>query len=401
MCLLLAQEPDPGELGLKALEAKKYAEAVQHFTRACEADPSDYAARFHLALAQSLLGSDAEAIAGYRKVLELRPGLYEAQLNLGVLLLRQKQLQEALPLLKAAAEARPAQARPHFYLGQALLESRDAGSAERSFRAAADLDPASSEAHLGLARALIQLGRLDEAATHYKKAAELEREVDLAHKILMELANRHEKAGRRDQAIEVYAALEGIAEAQERLGYLLLESGRAGQAASQLERLVAAAPTVTARTALAIAYSRSGQPEKALEQLRAAVAAEPDNWDLRLLYGRTLRDQKRYAEAAGEFLRVTQARPQSVEAWNELAAMLISLERFQEALAALDRVRDLGGQTAGHLYLRAIVLDRMRQYKGALSSYQAFLAASQGKHPEEEFKARQRIRVIEKELSKR
>jgi len=98
---------------------------------------------------------------------------------------------------------------------------------------------------------------------------------------------------------------------------------------------------------------------------------------------------------------VVKAQPDSLEAWNELSAMLVSLESFPQALAALDRIRALGGETEGHHFLRAIMLDRLKDAKGALAAYQQFLALSQGKHPDEEFKARQRARILERELSKR
>ncbi len=43
----------------------------------------------------------------------------------------------------------------------------------------------------------------------------------------------------------------------------------------------------------------------------------------------------------------------------------------------------------------------MKLYKDALPAYQKFLALSNGKSPEEEFKARQRIIVARKVLEKR
>ena len=48
-----------------------------------------------------------------------------------------------------------------------------------------------------------------------------------------------------------------------------------------------------------------------------------------------------------------------------------------------------------------MIHDRMKDYKAALPRYEEFLTLSQGRHPEEEFKARQRIRVIKKELANR
>jgi len=139
-------------------------------------------------------------------------------------------------------------------------------------------------------------------------------------------------------------------------------------------------------------------PAPVVEQV---VQAAPDDMELRMAYGRELRDQRRYADAAAQFSRVAQAKPDFVAAWNELSGMLISLENYPQALAALDRVRALGAETPGHVYLRAIVLDRVKDKQGALENYRKFLSASDGKHPDEEFKARQRARILQVELDKR
>lgn len=396
--LLLLQNPDYSTEGMKALEARNYDLAVQHFSKAAEADPKDYGALFHLALAHSMLGKDAEAIAEYKKVLELKPGLYEAELNLGILLLRQKRPREAVAYLEPAGEKKPKELRPRLYLGQAWLDSGEPAKAEQAYRLALELDPGSALAHLGLARALAGQNRLAEADPHFRKAAELDAGFKDA---LFELASLYEKNGQAAEAISLYQRFSDQPAARERLGQLLVQAGRPAEAIPHLEWVVQNVPSAANRAALALAYKKNNQPDKALAVIRQAVETEPANLDLRLMYGRSLRDEKKYAEAAQEFLRVVQGRPDSVEAWNELTAMLISLEQYPQAIGALDRVRALGGETAGHLYLRAIILDKVKDLKGALASYEKFLAASQGKSPNEEFKARQRIRVIQKELSRR
>jgi len=43
----------------------------------------------------------------------------------------------------------------------------------------------------------------------------------------------------------------------------------------------------------------------------------------------------------------------------------------------------------------------LHQLKEALAAYNKFLETSQGKNPDEEFKARQRARIIQHELDKR
>ncbi len=149
LALLLLQGADFNEEGRKALEAQKYEEAAQDFSKAIAADPTDYTAHFHLALAQSMLQKDADAIAEYKKVLELKPGLYEAQLNLGILLLRQKQAEAAVPYLQQAVEKKPKEYRPRFYLAEALLAVGDNAKAEQEYQAAAEINPKSAGSRAG------------------------------------------------------------------------------------------------------------------------------------------------------------------------------------------------------------------------------------------------------------
>ncbi len=398
LALLLAWQVDHNAEGLKALEAREYEAAVQHFTKAAEADPDDYSAHFNLGLAYSLMGKDAEAAEKYRKVLELKPGLYQAELNLGIVLLREKKTAEAVPHLESAARAKPNESRPQLYLGDALFDAGEFARAEQAYQAALTADANSAAAEAGLARSLVRQNRLGEAEPHFRRAIDLD---PTLRDSILELAEGYEKAGQTDEAVKIYNLFPENAAARERLGMLLLKAGRAREALPHFEWAVAHSPTTANRVALARAYRQAGDVERALAAMAAAVEADAGNIDLRMAYGRELRDARKFAAAAAQFYRVTQARPDSVEAWSEFAAMLVSLEHFPDAIAALDKVRALGGETPGHVYLRAIVLDRIRDLKGALAAYDQFLATSQGRYPNEEFKARQRARIIKKELEKR
>jgi tetratricopeptide (TPR) repeat protein len=123
--------------------------------------------------------------------------------------------------------------------------------------------------------------------------------------------------------------------------------------------------------------------------------------ELRLTLGRLLREAKNLPGAAKEFYNAAQADPKSLTAWRELSSTLFLLENYQGALLGFDKLRALGEETTGELYLRALCYDRMKLYKEALPAYEKFLAASVGKSPEEEFKARQRVRVVKKVLDKK
>lgn len=364
LLLALMQTPDYSAEGLKALDGANYAAAVEQLSKAVAADRKDYAAHFNLALANSLLGKDTEAIAGYRTVLELKPGLYQAELNLGIVLIRSKQAREAIPLLEAAVQEKPKELQPNLQLAEALLAAGELARAEQYYRAAAEIDASLKD-------------------------------------VLLKLAVAYERGGQAPKAIEIYAQFPENVGVREHMGELLIEAGKPAEAAPHLEFAVGKSPTAANRVALATAYLRTNQAEKAAGQLQQAIEEEPRNFELRMRYGRIVRDLKKYPAAGAEFLRAIELKPDSLEAWNELISMLVLMEDFPRALAGIDRVRQLGGETPSHFYLRAIMLDKMKQLKPALENYRKFLALSNGKYADEEFKARQRARILEKELDKR
>lgn len=401
VCFVLLAQTDHAAEGRKALEANNFTLAAEHYQKAVDADPKDWTARFHLGLALSLLNRDSEAMAAYRKVLEDEPTLYEARVNLGQLLVRQHPPlhQEAIPLLSAAVEAKPKEFRPRLYLARARAAAGAASDAEREYREALAIDPTSAEAAVDLARLYAAQGKLDAAAPLYQQAAASDPEFRRA---LLELAGHLEAARQKEQAIALYRQFPEDPAARERLGHLLIEGGQAADAIPELEESYKQSPTNANRLALATAYLRSKQLPKAVPLLEKAAADEPNNVELRLYLGRAHRDLRSYQAAAREFFRATQLKPDSREAWNELAGMLYLLENYPQALAAFDKAKALSTEeNPAYYYFRAIILDRMKDYKGALPAYQRFLELSQNRSPDEEFKARQRIKVIQKELSKR
>lgn len=396
--LLILMAADYNADGIKALDARDYPTAIQLFGKAVAEDGADYGARFHLALALSLAGRTGEAIPEYKKVLELKPGLYEAELNLGILLLGANQPADALPYLKSAAEKKSTEPRPLSYLAEVYLLTGDLAQAERTFTTLIGLDSKSAAARSGLARTLAKQNRLAEAAPRFKEAAAL----DPSYRDgLLELASLFEAAKQPGDAIALYEQFPENAGAQERLGVLLVEVKRYTDAIARLEPMVARSPSSANRLALANAYRLNKEPDKALPLLEQVISAEATNYDVRMLHGAMLRDQKQFAPAARAFFSATKIRPDSKEAWNELSGMLIMMEDFPQALAALDRVKALGGEIPAHHFFRAIILDKTKQYQPALASYQQFLAVANGQFPDEEFQSRQRVRIIKKELERR
>jgi tetratricopeptide (TPR) repeat protein len=397
LALLLAQSQDYLAQGLKALDANQPAVAEPLLRQAVDADPSDFQARFNLALVLGMEGKDPEAIAAYRKTLELKPALYEADLNLGILLLRDKQPSDAAAVLSEASTLKPAEYRPQFFYAQALFDSGDFEQAERRFREAAAINAKAAPANLGIARSLLKQGKLPESAEYFRAAASL----DPAYKnALLELGSEYDKTGQPAEAIAIYKEFPANDAATKRLTQLLLENNNALAAIPNLEAAVKRAPTTENRMALIDAYRQTSQKAKVLEQLQLAVAAEPNNFDFHMAYGRTLRDERKFVPAAHEFQSAVNLHSDSVPALNELAGVLILAQQFDDGLAALDRVRALGKEIPGDIYLRAITLDKLHRNPLAVETYRQFLAVASGKFPDEEFLSRQRVRIIEKELGK-
>ena len=364
-------------------------------TQAIAADPKNYSLHFNLALAYSLMGKNAEAIPEYKKTLELKPDLYQAELNLGISLLREKQPAEAAQYLATAAAQNPKEYRPNYYLAAALLGAGDFAKAEQSYTTALAIDPKSPDAELGLAHALAGENKLEDAAAHFRKAAELNAELSRRPSGACQHVRDCQAAGaghRHLSAISRESRGAGTARRSAAQGRQARRRDRSLQVA------VAKSPTEANRAALAEAYLKNNEPGKAQPLVEQILATDPDNFEIRMLHGRLIRDQRKFPEAAAEFERATKLKPDAPQAWSELAGVLVMAENYPPALAALDRIAALHAEKPGHVFLRAIVLDKIRDLKPALESYQRFLQMSQGENPNQEWQARQRVKLLEREI---
>jgi len=396
--LFFLQAADYSSEGMKALEAGKYDAAEQAFQKAIAADPKDFTAHFNLALAYGFEHKDADGIAEYKKTLELRPKLYEAELNGGILLLRQKNPAEALPLFQDAVAQKPKEYRPRYYLAECRLQTGDAVTAEQDYRAALELNPKSAAAELGQAHALVRLEKLPDAAPHFRQAAQL----DPSYRdSLLELADLYEKNKQPEEALAIFREFPDNPAVQEHIGSLLLAGNKYADAIPRLEAAYTKDPTPANRVALAMAYLFANQLDKALPLFEQAVAAEPSNFDLRMAYARALRDHKQYPAAANQFYAALKLKPDDKVVWRDLGLMLYLAKDYPHALDALDKARQLGEDTAGVAFVRAAMLDEMKMLKPALDSYRHFLELSQGKNENQEWQARQRAKLLERELEKR
>ena len=155
------------EKSQKAVDAKKYDEAVDLLGRLVAADAKDFQAWTELGTAQLLRNNFEEAEKAYRRATEERPTFTLALLNLGRLLSAQKKYEAAIEPLTEAVKSSPSSADANFLLGEAYLQIKKGSKAVPYLTEAAKLGKA--DAHLRLAALYNAAGMKDKAALEYEE----------------------------------------------------------------------------------------------------------------------------------------------------------------------------------------------------------------------------------------
>ena len=397
----------------EALQKEDYAAAAKVLESYLEQEPEDYRAEFNLAYAYSLTGWPAEAIAHYKKVLWREPELIAAHRNLGILLVEQQTAAEAEEHLRRVVEKQPNDATATFYWAEALSALQRMAEAREAYERVLKLDPDHVLAHLGAGRLLAET---DPAAAENHLRSALQKDPSLEEAQLL-LAGALEARASNDPAVlgeaaELYqqylADHPGRSDVRFRLGQVYAASQQFQAAAEQFEALRKAGDSSPElRESLLQAYLRGSaanpaeNKEKAAALLEEILAQDESNAEMRLLYGRLQLEKKQYRQAAEQFLRVARLRPDSAEVFSNLASALYLVQNYAGTVAALDKVAELKQDTPGTYFLRAIALDKLGQLQPALENYQRFLDTDGGKNPDQEFQARQRSRVLLREIRRR
>jgi tetratricopeptide (TPR) repeat protein len=251
--------------------------------------------------------------------------------------------------------------------------------AEQHLRTALQADATRDDARLLLAEVLESRAAqgddtLGEAAELYSSYLEKYPNTRDSNALRVRLGQIYARQQRHQQAIEQW------------------ESAReAGESGSELERL------------LLDAYLQAQPPRKdnasaLLDEILVRDGSDPELW---LLAGRLRMEKREYQAAAERFLRAAQLRPDFAEAHINLASALFLMKEYEPTLRVLAKVAELGQDTPGTHFLRAVSHDHLRHQEEALVGYERFLALADGKNPDQEFQARQRARILSNELRRR
>jgi tetratricopeptide (TPR) repeat protein len=262
----------------------------------------------------------------------------------------------------------PRMAIAHFDAGQLLLGQKRYAEALASFQKAAELDSTLAQAHLGMALASEGLKDLPQAVTHFEKY----------------LAANPQDLETRFHLARLYLQLDKNQQALENLLAVY-------RAKPNLPGLAAALGDVNAL------LKHLPDSEKFYRQ---AVDTQPGEPELHRVLARTLLDEGKFADAEAEFLAALKLDPKNRDAANGLAFSLYLQKRYQDAIPILEALARAPDPPVFLFFVLATCYDNLSERPKALEAYEHFLALSNGKSPDQEWQARQRAKLLRRELQK-
>jgi tetratricopeptide (TPR) repeat protein len=382
-----------------AIAKQDYARAELLLKAVVERDSKDFRGWYDLAFVFKATQRPDEAVLAYKAALAANPGLHEANLDLGELLMAVGRSTEATPYLRSAAEHKPSET-TLLLLGRSL-ESTDPKSATVAYERAAAMAPQDPAPLLRLAQLAERNKDHVRAEAQYKAVLGIDPTSVDAMAGLVNIYLATERLPEAETAIRDFIALDPRnTQARIQLGRILAKNGRADAAITELEAGIGEHPDPALLRELADAYFAGKKYEKAVSSYQAILKDFPEDADVRFGLGSSLMHLTRYAEAEPHLLVAVRQAPQMAEAYANLALTASNLKKYELAIKALDVRAKLTPDVPATLFLRATCYDNLRLYKQAVENYKAFLAAAEGKFPDQEWQAKHRLIAIEPKAKK-
>jgi len=384
-----------------AIEKSDYAAAEPLLTQAVAANPKDYRAWYDLGFVYGATGRRPQEIDAYRKAVAAKPDLFEPNLALGLALLAAGD-PDAATFLRAATQLKPAAhpqeslARAWMALGHAL-ENKQPDAALLAFQQAATLQPKQTAPHLAAAELLEKQNDLAAAEKEFHQAVVLDPRSSEALAGLVNVYSKGKRLPEAEAALRAYLAQDPHnATAHLQLARVLAAEGKDDAAAEELQTVLRISPgDRDALREVAGMNAAAKNYEQAAAQYRALIQQDANDPQLHYALGTVLMQQHKFAEAEEELIATLRLKPDLAEAYGDLAVAASENKDYPLTLRVLDARAHYLPETPATYFLRATAYDNMRAYKQASENYRQFLAASNGKYPDQEWQARHRLLAID------
>jgi predicted Zn-dependent protease len=362
--------------------------------------PTDARALFDAGYIDDAQNRAKEAEDFYRRAIEADPKSFEAHLSLGLLLARQGKPEDAHPELAIATHLDPGDAGPDTKARawRALAEidlANDPTEASNDLLEALKLSPEKPADTLLAAKIAERSGEYAAAETAYRRVLagdpkSVSAGAGLAHVLI-------EQKKYADAETVLRAALEQSPDdpgLSAQLATALAAQDKA-EALPLLQKLHDAHPADAAISRMLAAVLADAGDYAGSDHLYAALLAKsPNDAALLLGHGQNLVRLLRYPEAFAAFSRATEIDPANGDGWSGLAFTSSRTNQPAITLHALTMRSKYLDEVPSTYFLWATAYDSLHQKSQAATYYQRFLESSAGKFPDQEWQARQRLKLL-------
>ena len=364
--------------------------------------PADARALFDAGYVADVQNRPADAEGLYRRAIDADPKSFEAHLSLGLLLARQGKADDARPELAMATTLDAGEAggtlKARAWRALARIDSvSHPEEASNDLLEALRLSPETAADTLLAAGIADQAGEYAAADSAYRRllAADPKSEAanaGLAH-VLIEQKHYPEAEPLLRAALEK-APDDPVLTAQ--LATVLAAQDKA-EALPLLQKLHDAHPQDAAiNRMLAAVLADAGDYQGSDHLYAALLAAAPNDPVLLVAHGQNLLRLLRYPEALAAFSKATEADPANADAWSGLAFSASRTGQPDLTLHALTMRSKYLPEVPSTYFLWATAYDSLHKRTEAAAYYHRFLDASAGKFPDQEWQARQRLKLLGK-----
>ena len=316
------------------------------------AQPQPGALESHLAAAQ-----DAQAHANchiaakeYEAAVHLMPSSGELRANLGIALYCDQQFQEAVQTLRTALHLSPTLAAPHLFLGLASYHLADLPVANKQLTLFLEQSPQDPTAHLWLGYTLVAQGNFEAAEQQFELLLQLQP------------ANTDALYASGQTALELgrqrAAALEALAPNGSTILLLASDQYRLQGDTARADAALAESKKRTGNVSVGPAISRKEQAlyeearafeMKAQDAFQSILRLAPDSFRAHQIMGDSLVAMQQQERAIPEYQSVIAANPNLPGVHESLSQCLMTVGRFQEALASLRAEQNLSPAASSRL----------------------------------------------------
>jgi tetratricopeptide (TPR) repeat protein len=391
-----------------AIEKQDYTAAEKILIPVVAANPKDSTAWYDLGYVYKATKRRAEAIDAYRKCLAIEPDIYQADLSLGLLLAQDGHDDEAAKYVKSALKLMPASTpaadKSFNWLTLGKLEqTSDPADAIAALRKASEFAPKDVEPHLLAARLLVERKDASGAEKEYKAARAIDPHAKEPLTGLIDLYRENNQSEAAQATLKEYAAqYPDDPKVHLLLGQSLLKSGDTQGAVAQFDAGLKLSPADSSLLhEVAAMYASQQKFDQAAPRYAELVRIAPNNAGYHYQYGVVLMQLHGFPEAQEQLITALNQDRKLLDAYGDLAVVASENKQYPLAINVLDARSKLLPDTAATFFLRATAYDNLKAFPQAAENYHKFLDASNGKDPENEWKARHRLIAIEPEGRKR